>query len=219
MWPMPLQSLRVATTNSSEENTLFDLRVKVTQNITQYPWHHVTYAPANFEVATSNGLGVDAFTRKYIIDLGLKVTQNVTQYGTVGTLYVMWPMQLQRRRYIYKIYEALIYRWMDRQQINFGMKIKKKVGITPQNQGLSYKTITKDIASICLAWYSCQSVTIEIDMISLPCTWWVLCLVQYLFQLCNHWYWHHTFALIMASIMFGMISLLTVTIENDIPLL
>ena len=28
---------------------------------------HVTYAPANFEVAMSNGLGEDAFTRNYII--------------------------------------------------------------------------------------------------------------------------------------------------------
>ena len=44
-----------------------DLGVKVTQNIAQYPLHHVTYAPAEFEVAMSNGLGGDAFTRKYII--------------------------------------------------------------------------------------------------------------------------------------------------------
>ena len=39
----------------------------VTQNIAQYPLHHVTYAPAKFEVATSNGLAGDAFTRKYIV--------------------------------------------------------------------------------------------------------------------------------------------------------
>ena len=37
-----------------------DLGVKVTQNIAQYPLHHVTYAPVKFEVATSNGLGGDA---------------------------------------------------------------------------------------------------------------------------------------------------------------
>ena len=41
------------------------LGVKVTQNVTQYPLYHVTYAPAKFEAATSNVLG-DAFTRKYI---------------------------------------------------------------------------------------------------------------------------------------------------------
>ena len=49
-----------------KENTLYDL-VKVTQNVAQYHPHHVTYTPANFEVALSNGLGEDAFTRKYII--------------------------------------------------------------------------------------------------------------------------------------------------------
>ena len=40
-----------------KENTLFDidLGVKVTQNIAQYPWHHVTYAPAKFDIATSHG--------------------------------------------------------------------------------------------------------------------------------------------------------------------
>ena len=40
-----------------------DLGVKVTQNVAQYPLHHVTYSPTKFEVATSNGLGGDTFTR------------------------------------------------------------------------------------------------------------------------------------------------------------
>ena len=44
-----------------------DLGVKVTQNVAQYPLHHVTYAPAKFEVATSNSLG-DPFTRKHIMN-------------------------------------------------------------------------------------------------------------------------------------------------------
>ena len=39
------------------------------------PLHHVTYAPAKFEVSTSSGLG-DVFTKKYII----KITQKVAQY-------------------------------------------------------------------------------------------------------------------------------------------
>ena len=45
------------------EKLLFnlDLGLKVTQNVAQYPLHHVTY-----EVATSNSSG-DAFTRKYIV--------------------------------------------------------------------------------------------------------------------------------------------------------
>ena len=52
-----------------QEKTLYDLDlgVKVTQNVAQYHPNHVTYAPANFEVAMSNGMGEDAFTRKYII--------------------------------------------------------------------------------------------------------------------------------------------------------
>ena len=50
------------------ENTSFehDLGVKVTQDVAQYPLHHVTYSDTKFEVATSNSLG-DAFTSKYTI--------------------------------------------------------------------------------------------------------------------------------------------------------
>ena len=45
----------------------------------------MAYSGTKFEVATSNGLGGNAFTRKYSIltfdfDLGVKVTQNVAQY-------------------------------------------------------------------------------------------------------------------------------------------
>ena len=43
----------------------FDL--DVTQNVAQYPLHHVTCSATKFEVATSNGLGGDTFTRKYIL--------------------------------------------------------------------------------------------------------------------------------------------------------
>ena len=43
----------------------FDLEfgVKVTRNVAQYTLHHVTYSATKFEVATSNGLGGDTFTR------------------------------------------------------------------------------------------------------------------------------------------------------------
>ena len=49
----------------SQENTIFDLDLgdKVTQNVTQYPLHHVMYASTKFEVATSHGLGGDTITR------------------------------------------------------------------------------------------------------------------------------------------------------------
>ena len=52
-----------------QENILFDLDLwgKVTRNITQYPLHHVTYSGTNFEVSMFNGLGGDAFTKKYIL--------------------------------------------------------------------------------------------------------------------------------------------------------
>ena len=52
-----------------QEITLFDLDldVKVTQNVTKYPLHHVTYTPAKFPTATSNSFGGDAFTRTYIL--------------------------------------------------------------------------------------------------------------------------------------------------------
>ena len=41
----------------------FDLGVKVTRNVAQYPLHHVIYASTKYEVATSNGLGGDTITR------------------------------------------------------------------------------------------------------------------------------------------------------------
>ena len=51
----------------------------------QVPAFDLTNAFAKFEVATSNGLGGDEFTRKYIISLltltlGQEQTRNVTQY-------------------------------------------------------------------------------------------------------------------------------------------
>ena len=51
------------------KNTLYDLDiwVKVTLNVVQCPPNHMTFALAKFEIATSNSLGEDAFTRKNII--------------------------------------------------------------------------------------------------------------------------------------------------------
>ena len=61
MWPMHQQSLMLQCPMDKEkmhlqENTLYDLDlgVMVTQNVAQYPRHHVTYAPATFDVATSH---------------------------------------------------------------------------------------------------------------------------------------------------------------------
>ena len=67
-----------------QENTLFhlDLGVKVARNVAQCPLHYVTYAPTEFEVTASKGLGKDAVQKKTIFDLDLriKVTRNVAQY-------------------------------------------------------------------------------------------------------------------------------------------
>ena len=47
-----------------QENTLFDLGVKVTRHVAQYPLHHLTYSATKFEATTSNSLGGDTFTKK-----------------------------------------------------------------------------------------------------------------------------------------------------------
>ena len=50
-----------------QEKTLYDLDLDVvTQNV-QCPQNHMAYVPAKFEVATSNNLEGDTFTRKYIL--------------------------------------------------------------------------------------------------------------------------------------------------------
>ena len=55
----------------------------------QYPLHHVIYAPAKFKDSMSNSLGGDAFTRKYIIWSRVKVTQNVAQYPSHYMIYAL----------------------------------------------------------------------------------------------------------------------------------
>ena len=61
MCPMYQQSLKLLRPMVKkmylQENALFglDLGVKVTQNVVRYSRHHVTYAPAKFDVATSHG--------------------------------------------------------------------------------------------------------------------------------------------------------------------
>ena len=46
-------------------NSIFDLEVKVTQNVAQYPLHHVNHPATKFEIAMSNRSGGDTFTRKF----------------------------------------------------------------------------------------------------------------------------------------------------------
>ena len=65
-----------------QENTLFNLdpKVKVTQNVAQYPLRHVTYRAARYEAVSSQGLG-DVFTRK-------KHSYEMLS----STLFIMWSM-------------------------------------------------------------------------------------------------------------------------------
>ena len=101
MRPMHRQNLNLLLPKVYEgmrlqENTLYDLWpwpwVKVTQNVTQYPRNHLTYAQQELEDATSKRLWGDAFTKKihyltFDIDLEDKVTRNVTQYPLHHVIY------------------------------------------------------------------------------------------------------------------------------------
>ena len=89
----------------------FDLDpgVKVTRNVSQYPLHHVTYSATKFEVAKSNRLGGETFTRKYILwpwSWGQCHTKCCPVPSTSCDLftYKVWSCFLKRfrRRYIYK---------------------------------------------------------------------------------------------------------------------
>ena len=66
----------------SKEITLFDLdpKVKVTRNVAQYPQHHVTYAPAKFDVAHPMEKEKMHLQENTLFDLEVKVTLNVAQY-------------------------------------------------------------------------------------------------------------------------------------------
>ena len=69
VWSYYVESFRRRSIYKKIQYLTFDLDhgVKVTQNVAQYPQHHVTYSATKFEVATSKGLGGDAFTRKFNI--------------------------------------------------------------------------------------------------------------------------------------------------------
>ena len=49
-----------------------------------YPLHHVTYSTTKFEVATSNGLGGDTFTRN-VTEGHTHGQTDTTDYGTALT--------------------------------------------------------------------------------------------------------------------------------------
>ena len=79
-----LLRLTVKEMHLKKTTTVFDLDlgIMVAQDFVQYPLHHATYAHTMFEVATSNGLGGDAFTKKKIY-LTLTLGQGHTKCSPV----------------------------------------------------------------------------------------------------------------------------------------
>ena len=75
-----------------------------TQNVAQYPLHHVICTAAKFEATISKGLGGDAFTENTVFDPdhGVKVIQNVSKYHLHNLTYAACYVELFRRRYINK---------------------------------------------------------------------------------------------------------------------
>ena len=72
----------------------------------------LTKASAKFEVATSNSLGGDAFTRRYIISLliltlGQGQTQNVSQYPLHHITYAAAKFEATMSNSFYKTYLIL----------------------------------------------------------------------------------------------------------------
>ena len=95
VWSYCIKKFRRRSSYKKIQYLTFDLDLgeKVLQNVAQYPLHHVTYSATKFEVATSNHLGGDTFTRKYIIwslTLGSRIHKMLP-----STLYIKWPIQLQ----------------------------------------------------------------------------------------------------------------------------
>ena len=84
-----------------------DFRSGTTQNVAQYPLHHMTYAPSKFEVAMSNGLGGNAFTRNTWFDLNPRSRSHEALPSTLCDLCTckVWSYYGQRlRRCIKKIH-------------------------------------------------------------------------------------------------------------------
>ena len=107
-----------------------DLGVKVTQNVAQYPLHHVTYQATKFEVARSNRLGGDTFTRKYIIwSWGQGHTKCCPVPSTLCDLfsYKVWSCYVKRfrRRCIYKKIQYLTF------DLDLGVKVTQNVAQYP----------------------------------------------------------------------------------------
>ena len=135
MWPMHLQSLKRFRRRYIYKKIHYltlghDLGVEVSWNIAQYPLHYVTFATAKFEVAMSNSLWGDAFSRKYII-WSCPWSQGHTKHCPVPSTscYLctckVWSCYVQQfwRRCNSKKHDIRTHRQTDRRRTDFGTKL------------------------------------------------------------------------------------------------
>ena len=97
VWSYYIKSIRRRSIYKKIQYLTFylDLGVKVIQNVAQYPQHHVTDSATKFEVARSNRLRGDTFTRKYNIWPLTLTLGSRSHEMSPSTLYIMWPIHLQ----------------------------------------------------------------------------------------------------------------------------
>ena len=106
-----------------------------------YPLHHMPYSLAKFEVATSNNLGKDAFSRKILFYLWPWVK---IKKALPSSLYIIWPIcickvwvcyvQMLRGRCIYKKIHCFF-------TFDLGVKITQNVAQNPMHHLRSLKLL------------------------------------------------------------------------------
>ena len=94
-----VQQFRVICIYKKINNLTFDLEVKVTQNVAQYPLHHVLYASAKFEAAMYNGLREDTITRNGVDKQTDGRTDGLTSVRNEYTLFFIINMLFSLSRY------------------------------------------------------------------------------------------------------------------------
>ena len=151
VWSYYLKSFRRRSIYKKIQYLTFDLDlgVKVTQNVAQYPLHHVTYPTTKFEVARSNRLGGDTFTRKYIIwsltlTLGSRSHKMLPSKLTSCDLfsYKVWSCYIKRfrRRCIYKKIQYLTF------DLDLGVKVTQNVAQYPLHH-VTYSATKFEVAT------------------------------------------------------------------------
>ena len=104
------------------------------QYFAQYQLHHVSNPATKFEVATSNLLGGDTFTRKWMIWSLTLTFWSRSHEMLPSTLYIMWPIQLQSLKLLRKgfkrrcIYKKIQYLTSD---LDLGVKVTRNVAQYP----------------------------------------------------------------------------------------